>query len=109
VPVQNETVVRELKKWGMSLPSLGMLVIALMSDPQVPKMNKVVVGGIAAYLMTPVGMFPRRLLGLKRINDVVVKEDRPEIRGMVAKVRHLVRVEEVAPAAARRSSGGETS
>ncbi|WP_017932839.1 50S ribosomal protein L30 [Nocardioides sp. Iso805N] len=36
-----------------------------------------------------------RTLGLKRINDVVVKEDRPEIRGMVNTVRHLVTVEEV--------------
>ena len=36
-----------------------------------------------------------RSLGLKRINDTVVKEDRPEIRGMVATVTHLVSVEEV--------------
>jgi large subunit ribosomal protein L30 len=36
-----------------------------------------------------------RSLGLKRIGDVVVKEDRPEIRGMVQAVRHLVTVEEV--------------
>jgi large subunit ribosomal protein L30 len=36
-----------------------------------------------------------RSLGLKRINDVVVKEDRPEIRGMVNTVTHLVQVEEV--------------
>ena len=36
-----------------------------------------------------------RTLGLKRIGDVVVKEDRPEIRGMVQTVRHLVTVEEV--------------
>jgi large subunit ribosomal protein L30 len=36
-----------------------------------------------------------RALGLKRIGDVVVKEDRPEIRGMVRAVRHLVAVEEV--------------
>ncbi|CAB4769675.1 unannotated protein [freshwater metagenome] len=36
-----------------------------------------------------------RSLGLKRINDVVVKEDRPEIRGMVFAVRHLIKVEEV--------------
>ncbi|CAM3929476.1 50S ribosomal protein L30 [Helcobacillus massiliensis] len=36
-----------------------------------------------------------RGLGLKRIGDVVVKEDRPEIRGMVNAVRHLVTVEEV--------------
>jgi large subunit ribosomal protein L30 len=36
-----------------------------------------------------------RSLGLKRINHSVVQEDRPEIRGMVATVPHLVRVEEV--------------
>ena len=36
-----------------------------------------------------------RSLGLKRINDVVVKEDRPEIRGMIFTVSHLVTVEEV--------------
>ena len=36
-----------------------------------------------------------RSLGLKRIGDVVVKEDRPEIRGMVQTVRHLVTLEEV--------------
>ena len=36
-----------------------------------------------------------RTLGLKRIGDVVVKEDRPEIRGMVNTVRHLVTAEEV--------------
>ena len=36
-----------------------------------------------------------RSLGLKRINDVVVKEDRPEIRGMVVAVRHMIKVEEV--------------
>lgn len=36
-----------------------------------------------------------RSLGLKRIGDEVVKEDRPEIRGMVRAVTHLVAVEEV--------------
>ena len=36
-----------------------------------------------------------RSLGLKRIHDSVVQEDRPEIRGMVAAVTHLVTVEEV--------------
>lgn len=36
-----------------------------------------------------------RSLGLKHIGDVVVKQDRPEIRGMVRAVRHLVTVEEV--------------
>ncbi len=36
-----------------------------------------------------------RSLGLKRIGHTVVKEDRPEIRGMLFKVSHLVEVEEV--------------
>lgn len=36
-----------------------------------------------------------RSLGLKRTNDVVVQEDRPEIRGMINTVRHIVTVEEV--------------
>ena len=36
-----------------------------------------------------------KALGLKRIRHSVVKEDSPEIRGMIAKVQHLVDVEEV--------------
>jgi large subunit ribosomal protein L30 len=36
-----------------------------------------------------------RALGLKRIRDWRVHEDTPQIRGMLHKVRHLVRVEEV--------------
>ena len=36
-----------------------------------------------------------RSLGLKRIGDVVEKEDRPEYRGMINAVAHLVTVEEV--------------
>jgi large subunit ribosomal protein L30 len=36
-----------------------------------------------------------RALGLRRINHTVEHADRPEIRGMVAKVPHLVTVEEV--------------
>jgi large subunit ribosomal protein L30 len=36
-----------------------------------------------------------RSLGLHRIGDVVVKQDRPEIRGMIRVVSHLVTVEEV--------------
>jgi large subunit ribosomal protein L30 len=35
------------------------------------------------------------MLGLKRVRDVSVREDRPEVRGMVHTVRHLVTVEEV--------------
>jgi large subunit ribosomal protein L30 len=34
-------------------------------------------------------------LGLRRIGHSVVHNDTPQIRGMIEKVRHLVRVEEV--------------
>ncbi|MDR1448672.1 MAG: 50S ribosomal protein L30 [Propionibacteriaceae bacterium] len=36
-----------------------------------------------------------RTLGLKKIGDSVVKENTPEVQGMVRAVAHLVRVEEV--------------
>jgi large subunit ribosomal protein L30 len=36
-----------------------------------------------------------RSLGLRRIGQTVVKPDRPEFRGMIKAVRHLVTVEEV--------------
>jgi large subunit ribosomal protein L30 len=36
-----------------------------------------------------------RALGIKRVGGSVVHEDRPEIRGMIRAVRHLVEVEEM--------------
>jgi len=36
-----------------------------------------------------------RSLGLKRIGQSVLKPDKPEFRGMIQAVRHLVSVEEV--------------
>ena len=36
-----------------------------------------------------------RALGLGKLNSAVVQEDNPTIRGMIHKVRHLVKVEEV--------------
>ena len=48
-----------------------------------------VIGGTATQRAT------LRSLGLRRIGDVVVQEDRAEIRGMVRAVAHLVAVEEV--------------
>jgi large subunit ribosomal protein L30 len=37
-----------------------------------------------------------RILGLRRMGHSVIHEDTRSIRGMIHKVRHLVRVEEVA-------------
>jgi large subunit ribosomal protein L30 len=35
-----------------------------------------------------------RSLGLRRLNQTVVVDDTPTVRGMLAKVNHLVRIEE---------------
>jgi large subunit ribosomal protein L30 len=37
-----------------------------------------------------------RALGLRKIGDTNTLPDRPEIRGMIARVPHLIRVEELA-------------
>jgi large subunit ribosomal protein L30 len=36
-----------------------------------------------------------RTLGLKRIGDIVVREDTKSVRGLVNTVAHLVKVEEI--------------
>ena len=36
-----------------------------------------------------------RTLGLRKIGDSSIREDRPEVRGMINTVSHLVTVEEV--------------
>ncbi len=48
-----------------------------------------------------------RRLGLHRIRHTVIKEDRPDIRGMLDKVRHLVSVEEVGREGAERRGGAK--
>ncbi len=41
-----------------------------------------------------------RSLGLRKLNQSVIHEDTPVIRGMIFKVKHLVRVEELNDASA---------
>jgi large subunit ribosomal protein L30 len=52
---------------------------------------------------SPIGAKPKargtvRALGLRKVGATNTLPDRPEIRGMLAKVPHLVRVEQVGPA-----------
>jgi large subunit ribosomal protein L30 len=35
-----------------------------------------------------------RALGIRRLHQTVTQEDSPQVRGMIEKVKHLVRVEE---------------
>ena len=36
-------------------------------------------------------------LGLKRMQQSVIRDDRPEIQGMIAKIHHLLKVEKIKP------------
>lgn len=52
------------------------------------------------YVKSSIGYSERhkatiRTLGLRKLNQSVVHDDTPVVRGMLAKVNHLVRVEEV--------------
>ena len=52
------------------------------------------------YVKSSIGYSERhkatiRSLGLRRLNQTVVQNDTPVLRGMLAKVAHLVKVEEV--------------
>ncbi len=52
------------------------------------------------YVRSSIGYSERhkatiRTLGLRRLHQSVIHEDTPTLRGMLAKVNHLVRIEEV--------------
>ena len=52
------------------------------------------------YVKSAIGYSERqkrtvRALGLRRLGDVVEQDDSPAIRGMVARISHLLEVEEV--------------
>ena len=57
-----------------------------------------VLATLGTLLYWAIGLFSTpapRTLGLKRIGDIVVKEDSNSLRGMVRTVAHLVKVEEI--------------
>jgi len=46
-------------------------------------------------------------LGLRRLNHEVIREDRPEIWGMINKVKHLVKVEPLTTEEIKEKSKGK--
>lgn len=53
------------------------------------KLTKSVIGSTKKVRATATG------LGLTKTNKIIVRQDTPEIRGMISKVQHLVDVEEI--------------
>jgi large subunit ribosomal protein L30 len=58
--------------------------------------KKLLVTQVRSVISTPADQKATvRALGLKRINDSIEKDDTPAVRGMLFKVKHLVKVEEL--------------
>lgn len=58
--------------------------------------KKIKVTQVRSAIGTPAGQKATvKALGLKRINHSVEKDDTPTVRGMLFKVRHLVKIEEL--------------
>jgi large subunit ribosomal protein L30 len=59
------------------------------------KDGKLKIKWVVSFIGCPEGMRETiRGLGLRRLHQVVEREDSPAIRGMILKVRHLVEVTE---------------
>jgi large subunit ribosomal protein L30 len=59
------------------------------------KDTKLKIKWVVSFIGCPIGMRETiRGLGLRRMHQVVEREDTPAIRGMILKVRHLVEVSE---------------
>jgi large subunit ribosomal protein L30 len=64
------------------------------ANPKQPKVLRI------TWVKSAIGYSERqkatiRALGLRRLNQTVIHEDTPAIRGMLRKVNHLVKIEEV--------------
>ncbi|MDX1661115.1 MAG: YkvA family protein, partial [Gemmatimonadota bacterium] len=61
-----------LHELAMFLPNFVMLLKRLMADPRVPVRSKMIVGGTALYLISPIDVIPDFVPGLGQLDDVVV-------------------------------------
>lgn len=63
---------RVLHELTMFLPNFVILLKRLMTDPRVPTRSKMIVGGTALYLISPIDVVPDFVPGLGQLDDVVV-------------------------------------
>lgn len=65
--------VRELvRDLTFLLPNVIKLLTRLMRDPRVPRRSKLLVGGLVAYLASPVDLVPDFIPGIGLADDIVV-------------------------------------
>jgi uncharacterized membrane protein YkvA (DUF1232 family) len=68
IPRDMNEAVEEAKK----LPTYGRLVWALARDPRVPARQKLVLAGIAAYLMLPIDVIPDFVPLIGQLDDLAI-------------------------------------
>lgn len=55
-----------------AIPNLGKLLVKLTRDPRVPTKNKIIFGGVAAYLLLPVDFIPDFIPGIGQIDELAL-------------------------------------
>lgn len=55
-----------------AIPNLAKLLVKLTRDPRVPTKNKLVLGGVAAYLLLPVDFIPDFIPGVGQIDELAL-------------------------------------
>lgn len=55
-----------------AVPNLGKLLVRLARDPRVPRRNKILFAGIAAYLVLPWDFVPDWMPGIGQIDDLLL-------------------------------------
>ncbi|MBW3660072.1 MAG: DUF1232 domain-containing protein [Gemmatimonadetes bacterium] len=61
-----------LRELAMFLPNFVVLLKRLLSDSRVPARSKLIVGGTALYLISPIDFVPDFVPGLGQLDDVVL-------------------------------------
>jgi uncharacterized membrane protein YkvA (DUF1232 family) len=60
------------KAVAASIPAVGRLLWKLTTDPRVPVKHKIILGGAAAYLLSPFDVIPDRIPGVGQLDDFAV-------------------------------------
>lgn len=55
-----------------AIPNLGKLLVKLTRDPRVPTKNKLIFGGVAAYLLLPIDFIPDFIPGIGQIDELAL-------------------------------------
>ena len=69
VPAETTPGTRE---WLQAIPAFGKLFYRLARDPRIPRRNKLIFGGVAAYLLVPFDLIPDWIPGVGQLEDLAM-------------------------------------